>query len=56
MIEKKFLWGDEKSNFHEPTSYQIIYRTWRKFYTNAGFLKNCLDFTLLKVRSTVKAF
>ena len=36
MIEKKFLWGDEKSNFHEPTSYQIIYRTWRKFYTNAG--------------------
>jgi hypothetical protein len=36
IVEEKFLWGDDTSNFKNPVRYQIIYKTWRKFYTKAG--------------------
>jgi hypothetical protein len=36
MVEEKFLWSDDTSNFKKPVSYQIIHKTWRKFYTKAG--------------------
>jgi hypothetical protein len=36
MVEEKFLWGDDTSNFKKPVRYLIIHKTWRKFYTKAG--------------------
>ena len=36
--ETLYLWGhnSSQSRFIKPISYETVYKTWRKFYTNAG--------------------
>ena len=41
-IKDTFIWGKKVSNFKERISYSTVYKTFRKFYENAGILAKTL--------------